>query len=236
MPWRKQRTATFYDKEIFKVLPMDGVPTKPVVIDSTSLTPDPTSGRYVLEAGQILCKAKTGNVSQVSTITNTATGGTGTVSINGTPTAALAWNVSADDMEGAIIALPGVNDGDVEVTKVGQVYTLKFGGALANQAVAVVLGVGSLTGGTWTLGTPTPGAAGTAGSLVRPAAASGEAAADIVGVLTHGLEFFYPVEAGITDEPASVYYAWAHLDVTKLVGYSGNAANVQTALPHLIFS
>jgi hypothetical protein len=133
MPWRKQRTATFYDKEIFKVLPMDGVPTKGVVIDGTTITQDPTSGRYVLEAGQLLVKIA-------------------------------------------------------------------------------------------------------ASTKVKPAPASGVVQADVVGFLTHTIEFFYPPEAGVTDEPASVYYTWCHFDATKLVGYSGNAAAVAAALPNLIIN
>lgn len=236
MPWRKQRFATFHDKEIFKVLPLDGTPTKGIVIDSTTV-PVGADGRYVLEAGTIMCKAHAGQVSQQNTITNTATGGTGTVTVNGQTTPALPFNVTQDDLQGALEALTSVGHGDVTVTKVGQVYTLVFGGALANVAVTVSVGVGSLTGGTWTLATSVTAAAGTSsGTLARPALSTGEVAGDILGILTHTLEFFYPVEAGITDEPASVYYAFGHFDVTKLVNYSGNSAAFATACPMIIVS
>jgi hypothetical protein len=67
--------------------------------------------------------------------------------------------------------------------------------------------------------------------MVAPAAASGVLAADVVGILKFTLEFFYPVAAGQTDEPAGLYFEGVFFDTTKLVGYSGNATAVKTGLP-----
>lgn len=74
-----------------------------------------------------------------------------------------------------------------------------------------------------------------ASTKVQPAAASGVSASDIVGILTHTVEFFYPVETNVTDEPAAVYFHECIFDITKLVNYSGNASAVQTALKTCLF-
>lgn len=74
-----------------------------------------------------------------------------------------------------------------------------------------------------------------ASTKVRAAAASGELQADIVGILTHTVEFFYPTEANVTDEPAAVFFHSAIFDTTKLVNYSSNAAAVKGALPTCLF-
>jgi hypothetical protein len=74
-----------------------------------------------------------------------------------------------------------------------------------------------------------------AGGLVKPAPASGVLAADVIGILTHTIEFFYPVEAGVTDEPAAAYFHECVFDSSKLIGYSGNAAAIKAALPTCLF-
>ncbi len=73
------------------------------------------------------------------------------------------------------------------------------------------------------------------GGLVKPAAATGVLAADVIGILTHTVEFFYPVQAGVTDEPAAAYFHQCVFDTTKLLGYSGNAAAIKSALPTCLF-
>jgi hypothetical protein len=74
-----------------------------------------------------------------------------------------------------------------------------------------------------------------ASTKVKPSAASGLLEADVVGILTHTLEFFYPPEANVTDEPAAVYFAHAHFDVAKLVNYASNSAAVNAALNQCMF-
>ena len=130
MAFLKRRVATFYDKEILKHFTgLEAI--RNVVIDSTQVAVDPTSGRYVLEAGTVLVK------------------------------------------QGA--------------------------------------------------------------NKVKPAPSSGAAQADIVGILSHTVEFFYPPEANVTDEPAAAIFHGAVFDIPKLVNYSGNAAAVKAALPTCLF-
>lgn len=130
MPWRKQRVATFYDKEILKYF-TGGEVTRNIVIDGTTVAVG-ADGRYVLEAGTVMSKIASS-------------------------------------------------------------------------------------------------------SKVKPAPATGLLQADVHGILTHTLEFYYPPEAGVTDEPAAVYFFDAIFDTTKLVNYSANAAAVIAALPHCKF-
>lgn len=240
MPFRKQRTATFHDKEIFKVLPMDGVPTSPIVIDGTTVSAG-GDGRYVLEAGTLMCKtAAVVARDQIDSLAITATGGTWAITINGATVDELAYNITNTNLEAALEGLPTVDPGDVAVTGgpgATNPLVLTFGGNLADQPVTVAIEDSTLTGpAAGIVDTQTIGRVADPGTKARPAAANGEQAADILGILTHTVEFFYPPEAGITDEPASVYYAWGHFDTTKLVNYSGNSAAVATALPHCIFS
>lgn len=73
---------------------------------------------------------------------------------------------------------------------------------------------------------------------VRPAPATAMTAAEVVGILTHTIEFYYPPEAGVTDEPAAAYFEFAHFDTTKLLGM-GDAtqqAAIVSALPLCRFS
>lgn len=72
-----------------------------------------------------------------------------------------------------------------------------------------------------------------AGGKVRPAPAL-VPTADVVGILKTTTEFF--IGQGVaasakTDEPVPVYHMHAHFDVSKLVNYTGNEANVKAALP-----
>jgi hypothetical protein len=76
-------------------------------------------------------------------------------------------------------------------------------------------------------------------SKIRPAAASGEVAADIVGILGRIQEFWLGpgITAGsATDQPVNILHFNAHFNVSKLVMYSGNAAQVLLALPHCKFT
>lgn len=65
--------------------------------------------------------------------------------------------------------------------------------------------------------------------LVKPAAASGVAAADVVGIMAHTVEFF-GIGDHDYDEPAAAFFWNAIFDTTKLLSYAENAANVKTAL------
>lgn len=67
--------------------------------------------------------------------------------------------------------------------------------------------------------------------LVKPITAAEEsiAAADIVGVMAHTVEFF-GINDHDYDEPAAAFFWNAIFDTTKLIGYTKNATNVKAAL------
>lgn len=102
--------------------------------------------------------------SEVQTITVDASGGTFTITYSGQTTSALAFNITANDMQTALVALSNVAPGDVTVTGGvgasggGTPYTLTWNAALGNVA-APTTNVGSLTGGAGTAAvvTVTPG-------------------------------------------------------------------------------
>lgn len=125
MAFLKKRVATFYDKEI--LLSATGLEAiRSVVIDSTEVAVNATSGRYVLEAGTVLVK------------------------------------------QGA--------------------------------------------------------------NKVKPAG-SGISAGNVIGILANTVEFFYPTEAEITDEPAAAFFHGCQFDTAQLIGYTGNEAAIKSALP-----
>jgi len=101
---------------------------------------------------------------EVQTITSTATGGSAKVGVvvgsvtKYTPL--LAFNVSAADLKTALENLNFIGRGNTTVTLVGGVYTITFTNNHANDDIPqlVVVGNGTtLTGGTWTPATTTPG-------------------------------------------------------------------------------
>lgn len=95
---------------------------------------------------------------EVQTITNTATGGTGTITVDGETTSALAFGANSATIQAALDALSNVEPGDITAVRVGDVITLTFGGKWGDQdRPPVTVGVGSLTGGTWVVATATPG-------------------------------------------------------------------------------
>jgi hypothetical protein len=105
--------------------------------------------------------------SEIQTITVDATGGTFTVTFDGEVTGALAFNISAANLQAALEGLASLNPGDVVVTGGpgaaggGTPYTLTFGGRFLGQNVpAVVTAAGALTGGASTAAVATTQAGG----------------------------------------------------------------------------
>lgn len=90
--------------------------------------------------------------SEVQTITfyGTPSGGTFTASFEGFGTAALAYNISAANLQTALRALTPIGSTGASVTgSDGGPYTVTFGGTLANTAVEnIVIDPAGLTGGT----------------------------------------------------------------------------------------
>jgi hypothetical protein len=68
-------------------------------------------------------------------------------------------------------------------------------------------------------------------SKVKPAAASGIVAADVAGIVMHTTEFWpETTEANKDDASVALYTKNCSFDSTKLLGYSGNAAAVKSAM------
>jgi hypothetical protein len=121
-------------------------------------------GQKGLPLGTILCEITQAEVQTVDLSgADDPTGGTFTITVpNYGTTDALAYNVSAADVQAALEELVGA--GNVTVGKSGFVYTLTFTAALGNVS-AVTVASGSLTSGgtvTVTIGTSTEGS-GSAG-------------------------------------------------------------------------
>jgi hypothetical protein len=109
------------------------------------------------------------NGNDVQTIAMTATGGTWTASFNGQATGALAYNITKANLATALNALSTVGAGGVAVGGTdGGPYVITFQNQLGNSPQPVlVLGTGSLTGGTATVTHTTPGLKGTMGAYVH---------------------------------------------------------------------
>ena len=85
---------------------------------------------------------------EVQTVTIAlATGGTFTLTFSGQTTSAIAYNATAAAVKSALEALSNIGVGDVNVAKVGSVWTVSFAGALADTNVAqMTANAASLTG------------------------------------------------------------------------------------------
>ncbi len=101
---------------------------------------------------------------EVQTITINATGGTLTVAFTfeglTDTTPAIAFDASAATLQAALWALRSIKENNVNVTKLGDVFTVTFTGDLAKANVpALVTNAGGLTGGTQSaaVATTTPG-------------------------------------------------------------------------------
>lgn len=252
MAFLKTRVATFYDKEILKYV--TGIEaTKNVVIDSTSVPVDSSSGRYVLQAGTLLVKASLNSPANASQTVGVVFGSAGEYKLRmqepaggaggtGVTSVINAATTTAAELQTKLEELPEVGAGNVAVTlAVGKAsgpaeprqYTITFQGRLAQlpvsplEAVESTVNNSGVTVATVAAGLTSTGPVG----KVAPAASSGVSASNIVGILTHTVEFFYPVEPDITDEPAAAYFHLCIFDSTKLINVEGNLAEVQKALP-----
>jgi hypothetical protein len=88
------------------------------------------------------------NEVQLITLSN-ATGGTFTLSFLTETTAAIAYNATAAALQSALVALTAIAPGDVLVSKVGTVWTVRFAGAyLGTDVPPLRVNFSGLTGGT----------------------------------------------------------------------------------------
>lgn len=253
----KTRVGTFYDKEILKYV--TGIEaTRNIVIDGTTVPVDSSSGRYVLQAGTLMVsnagQSAQSTIQQVS-VPSDATSGSYQLIVpaGATPggaggpgvTAPLAFGHSAADLQNALAALPDIGGGNVTVTEAAgnpatptpNVFTVTFVGALLGGVIPQLQVINSTVNGTGAVTTAVTqaGQASIATAKAAPAASSGVSAGNILGILTHTVEFFYPPEPNVTDEPAATYFHLCVFDSTKLINVSGNLAAAKAAMPTCLF-
>ncbi len=107
---------------------------------------------------------------QTLTFGGAPTTGTFVLSFDGHKTAALAYNISAANLQTALRALPSIGANGVAVGLVGQVYTLTFsGGNMAKLAVPQVVVEQNDTDQTLTAATTTPGVTATGRGALKGA-------------------------------------------------------------------
>lgn len=106
------------------------------------------------------------NEEQTITITGTPTGGSFTITFGGETTAAIPYNATAAQVKAALLALPSLVYGDIEVTGgpgPGTPWVVEFMGRYSGMAVAAMTTTDSLTGGTTPESAVTESTAGVAG-------------------------------------------------------------------------
>lgn len=104
---------------------------------------------------------------EVQTVTVTATGGTLTYSFNGVVSSAQAYNVATGTLATQLSTAWGITVGVAGTA--GTSYVLTFPASLGNVAT-VVLGTASLTGGSATIATTTPGTGANPATAIIPTA------------------------------------------------------------------
>ena len=113
-------------------------------------------------AGQVMGQVTNAAVSAQQTLTQTATGGTFTLSYGGQTSASLNWNATASQVSAALSALTNVGSGQVTCTG-GPLNTtpvvVNFTGQLAGMPVTAITVNSSLTGGSLSVAQTTAGVA-----------------------------------------------------------------------------
>jgi len=177
------------------------------------------SGTVLSELASGLFGPYAGRTAEVQTVTITGspTGGTFTLTYEGSTTGAIAYNATAATVRAALEALPGLSPGDVTVTgSAGGPYTVTFnrgGGDIAQMTASGA----SLTGGSSpnvAVATTTAGASTGASGTERPA-----------GHLFNST----PVTTGGADVGAPLL-EHGFVRISKLPANSGYDAYVKTAL------
>jgi hypothetical protein len=90
------------------------------------------------------------NEVQTLTVTGTPTGGSLTLSLDGRPTATIAFNAAASAVQSALEALPNIGTGNVVCAGgplPGSAVTITFQGALAKRPIPNLVATSALTGG-----------------------------------------------------------------------------------------
>lgn len=135
--------------------------TESITLDISSFTANTHYPDGFIPSGVVLAELSSGLYGpyaaasaevQTVTITGSPTGGTFTLSFDGSTTAAVAYNANAAAVQSALEALPNLAPGDVTVTGgpgPGTAWVVTFGGDRAGTNVPEMTASGaSLTGGT----------------------------------------------------------------------------------------
>jgi hypothetical protein len=181
-----------------------------------------TSGTY---SGKFVPLAARVNEVQTVTITGTPTGGTFTLTFDGSTTAAIAYNATASAVQSALEALPSVDTGAVVVTGgpgPSTAFTVTFSGAQfqGSNVPAMTASGASLTGGTSpdvTIATPTGGGSGVTdgsdvlfGFLYLPVAVPSGATVVHGSAIVHGLikEAGLPIALTAQQKATNTHFVW----------------------------
>lgn len=148
----------------------------------------PGATGYNLYRGTVSESANVNGRNEKQTVTIDATGGTFKLTYAAAQTAAIAFDASAQDVEDALVALSTIALGDVDVTKVGSVYTVEFMGLLARTDVAQMTSDATLLTGATHTATVATSVAG-----IGPVALSVDSPAYNTG--TDNTRYFYKVRA-----------------------------------------
>lgn len=107
------------------------------------------AGAYTVSVQTLVDGVPGWNEKQRITIPSSTSGGTFTLSYNGTASAAIAYNANAATVQAALEAIAGIGAGQVSVTGDTPSWVVEFTGTLARQNVSLLVGDGtSLTGNT----------------------------------------------------------------------------------------
>ena len=194
-----------------------------IVIDASTVAPNPVTGERKLVAGTPMTKnannqyqawdgaAADQNVQRVS---HDGTGGSFTLVHSGNTTDNIAWNAAP---EAVAIALEATADLiDVEVTGSGTAADPYIITIVDGEVSAITAGPDTLTGGT---GTVTVGNAGAAG---------------ILGILNRTERF--PDGTHRSDLPSAMWNHGQWFRADRIVGWAANQADIRSALPTCKFS
>lgn len=201
--------------------------TRTITLDVTAFTAGTHYPNGFIPSGTVLSELASGLFGpyagrtaevQTATITGGPTGGTFTLTVEGSTTGGIAFNATAAAVQAALEALPGVDPGDITVTgATGGPYTLTFNTGGGNVAAMTASGA-SLTGGTSpsvTIATTTQGASTGSGGTEVPS-----------GHLFNST----PIRSGQTTDVGAPLFEHGFVRVSKLPANSGYDAYVKSAL------
>lgn len=194
-----------------------------IVIDASTVAPDPVTGERKLVAGTPMTKNANNQYQawdgaaadlNVQTVSHDGTGGGFTLVHSGNTTASIPYNASPAAVATALEATADLEE--VEVTGSGTADDPYVITIVDGEVSAITAGADTLTGGT---GTVTVGNAGAAG---------------ILGILNRTERF--PDGTSRSDLPSAMWNHGQWFRADRIVGWASNQAAIRAALPTCKFS